>query len=109
MMKVQVNQLDDRLILRVEGRVSGAFVPELESCWRAALSIQPKRKISLDVKNVTCIDACGQRLLQMMHDDGVEFVGAGLGIQDILEQVMGQPECKPVGAHGRTSSRASGT
>jgi hypothetical protein len=29
-----------------------------------------------------------------MHGNGVAFLRAGLAIQDILEQVMEQPECR---------------
>jgi hypothetical protein len=29
-----------------------------------------------------------------MHSNGVGFLRAGLAVQDILEQIMKQPECK---------------
>ena len=93
MMKIQTKELDDQLILQVEGRLAGAFVPELETCWQAARSNRPNRQISVDLKSVTCIDRAGRRLLQSMHSSGVGFLRAGLAIQDILEQVMEQPEC----------------
>src|SRR4051794_13658281 len=88
MMKIQMNELDQGLILQVEGRVAGAFVPELENCWNAARAKQPNGKISVDLKNVTCVDRAGRNLLQSMHSNGVEFLRAGMAIQDILEQVM---------------------
>src|SRR5260370_33683975 len=94
MMKIQMRDLDDQLILQVEGRLAGAFVPELETCWRAARANQPNRKISVDLKSVTCGDRAGRYLLQLMHSNGVGFLKAGLAIQDILEQVMRQPESK---------------
>jgi len=94
MMKIQMQELDDQLILQVEGRLAGAFVPELEQCWHAAREKQPSRKVSVDLKNVTCVDRTGRYLLQLMHSNGVGFLRAGLAIQDILEQVMEQPECK---------------
>jgi anti-anti-sigma regulatory factor len=94
MMKIQMKEFDDQLTLQVEGRLAGAFVPELENCWQAARANQPNRKISVDLKGVTCIDRAGRSLLQLMHTDGVGFLRAGLGIQDILEQVMEAPECK---------------
>lgn len=93
-MKIQVKELDDQLILQVEGRVAGAFVPELENCWHAAHSEQPDRRISVDLKGVTCVDRAGRRLLQSMHTDGVAFLRAGMAIQDILEQLTEQPECR---------------
>lgn len=92
MMKIQTKELDDQVILQVEGRLAGAFVPELEDCWQAARASQPGRKISVDLKNVTCIDRSGRYLLQLMHTNGVGFLRAGLAVQDILEQVTGQQE-----------------
>jgi anti-anti-sigma regulatory factor len=94
MMKIQMKELDGQLTLHVEGRLAGAFVPELENCWQAARASQPNRKISVDLKSVTCIDRAGRSLLQLMHRNGVGFLRAGLAIQDILEQVMETPECK---------------
>ncbi|HEY6293114.1 MAG TPA: hypothetical protein VI455_16305 [Terriglobia bacterium] len=89
-----MKELDDCLILQVEGRLAGAFVPELEHSWQAVRVNQPNRKISVDLKNVTCIDRAGRRLLHLMYGDGVAFLRAGLAIQDILEQIMESPECK---------------
>jgi anti-anti-sigma regulatory factor len=94
MMKIQTKELDGQLILQVEGRLAGAFVPELENCWHAARAKQPDRKISVDLKSVTCIDRAGRYLLQLMYGNGVGFLRAGLAVQDILEQFMGQPECR---------------
>jgi len=93
MIKIQVQELDDRLTLQVEGRLAGAFVPELENCWKAALERQPNRTISVDLKNVTCVDQAGRYLLQLMYSNGVSFMRAGLSTQDILEQIM-EKECK---------------
>ena len=94
MMRIQMKEVAGQLILQVEGRLAGAFVPELENCWQAARADQPNRKISLDLKSVTCIDHAGRYLLQLMHSTGVGFLRAGLAIQDILEQVMEQPDCR---------------
>jgi anti-anti-sigma regulatory factor len=93
MMKIQMKEFDDQLTLQVEGRLAGAFVPELETCWQAARANQPRRKISVDLQSVTCIDRAGRSLLRSMHRSGVGFLRAGLAIQDILEQVMESPEC----------------
>ena len=89
-----MKELDGQLVLQVEGRLAGAFELELlKDCWQEAHAKQPGRKISVDLKSVTCIDRDGRRLLQSMHSHGVGFLRAGLAIQDILEQIMEQPEC----------------
>ncbi len=95
MMKIQVNERGDRLTLEVEGRLAGVFVPALEQCWRSALAIGPDRTIQVDLKHVTCVDRAGRSLLQSMHCGGVVFLRAGIAVQDILEQIMEEQECKP--------------
>ena len=94
MMKIEVNDLGDRLILEVEGRLAGVFVPELEQCWRGALAIQPNRKVLVDLKHVTCVDRAGRCLLQSMSRGGVQFLRAGIAIQDILEEIMEEQGCE---------------
>ncbi len=93
MMKIQVNEAGGEMILEVEGRIAGAFVPVLENTWQTARAVQPNRKIAVDLKNVTCVDRAGRNLLQSMHRNGVPFLHAGLATQDILEQLMETPEC----------------
>jgi anti-anti-sigma regulatory factor len=99
MMKIEIQEAGESVVLKVEGRLAGAFVPELENCWRTAQSAGPGRAISVDLKNVTCVDRAGRYLLQSMHRQGVPFLRAGLAVQDILEQIMldqimEQPECR---------------
>jgi anti-anti-sigma regulatory factor len=94
MMKIEIQEAGDQVILQVEGRLAGPFATELENCWQATRAAQPGRKISVDLKNVTCVDRAGRYLLQMMHRHGVPFLRAGLAVQDILEQIMEQPECR---------------
>jgi anti-anti-sigma regulatory factor len=83
------------LVLQVEGRLAGAFAPELGHRWQAVRAKRPSRNISIDLKSVTCIDRAGRYPLHLMHSHRVGFERAGLGIQDVLEQVTEQPECKP--------------
>jgi hypothetical protein len=87
MFKVQTREAGDEVILEAEGRLAGAFVAELENCWRSA---RIGRKVSVDLKNVTCIDRDGRSLLRSMHAEGVRFLRPGLAVQDILEQVIGE-------------------
>jgi len=94
MMKIEIQEAGDQIVLQVEGRLAGAFAAELENCWQTTRAAQPGRTISVDLKNVTCVDRAGRYLLQMMHRNGVPFLRAGLAVQDILEQIMEQPECR---------------
>jgi len=64
MMKVETSELDGKALLLVEGRLAG------------------------DLKNVTCVDRAGRSLLRSMHTSGVEFLRAGIALQDILDQII---------------------
>jgi anti-anti-sigma regulatory factor len=94
MMRIQLNKRAERVIIEVEGRLAGAFVPELENCWKATRGSQPSRMIVIDLTNITCVDRAGRSLLQQMYRDGASFLGARMATQDILEQIMEQQECK---------------
>jgi anti-anti-sigma regulatory factor len=92
-----LHEADGQLILQVEGRLAGAFVPELENCWHAARDNHPSWKVSVDLKSVTCIDRAGRSLLELMSRDGVSFIRARLAIQDILEQIAALDCHKQIG------------
>ena len=94
MMKIQVNEEGEQVILQIEGRLAGPFVGALEDCWLSARAGSADRRICVDLKNVTCVDRAGRKLLQAMHGSGVQFLRAGLAIQDIVEEIREAPECK---------------
>jgi anti-anti-sigma regulatory factor len=94
MIKIQVNQDGEQVILEIEGRLAGPFVAALEDCWLTARASSADRRICVDLKNVTCVDRAGRKLLQAMNGSGVQFVRAGLAIQDIVEEIREAPECK---------------
>jgi anti-anti-sigma regulatory factor len=94
MMKVQKQEDNGQLILQVEGRLAGAYVPELEACWRSERENDPGRAIAVDLKSVTCVDRAGKYLLLLMHNSGVRFVRVGMAVQDIVEQISEQTESR---------------
>jgi anti-anti-sigma regulatory factor len=89
MMKIQIREMDDEVTFQVEGRLAGAWVTELEQCWRSARPAHPNARFSVDLTGVTYIDQAGRYLLQLMHRDGASFTAAGLMIQDIVDQITG--------------------
>jgi hypothetical protein len=93
MMKVQVNELEDRVVFKIDGRLAGMFVPELERSWRDAVDRRPERKVVVILRDVTCVDRSGRALLQRMHECGAAFLDAGIATQDILQQIMQERGC----------------
>jgi anti-anti-sigma regulatory factor len=89
MLKITIHEAAGSLRIELEGRLAGAWVCELEHCWRTAQASHPNRTLAIDLTGVTFIDQAGRYLLQLMHRDGVSLVGSGLMLQDILDHIRG--------------------
>ncbi len=89
MMKAQLREAGEQVVLQVCGRVTEGWVTELERCWRSARTEHPRSRFSVDLRGVTFIDRAGEDLLKQMHQDGVSFLASGLLIQEVVNQVTG--------------------
>jgi ABC-type transporter Mla MlaB component len=99
MMRIETDQTDDQLTLRVAGRLCGSCVEALEECWKTACLRYPAVKQSVDLSDVTSIDRTGWCLLRRMHHDGVEISGEGLAAQTIFDELTDKDLA--VGKHDR--------
>ena len=86
-MRIQKHEDGDLVTFRIEGRLAGVWVRELEECWHAAVAEHAIRNCSVDLTGVTFVDQAGWYLLKLMHRDGVRVAAAGLMTQEILDQI----------------------
>jgi hypothetical protein len=77
MLRVITVQQGDSYQLDLHGVLGGEWVAVLEQHWRSIVRALPLAKMTLVLSNVDFIDSEGERLLQRMADEGVEFVVAG--------------------------------
>lgn len=76
---------------RLEGRLEGPWVRELEQCWRDTLAGSAgKTLVRIDLSGVTFIGADGAWQLAAMHAQGAEFVGADCLTKAIIEEIRQQ-------------------
>jgi hypothetical protein len=76
-MKVTIHQpKGEAVTLKIEGRVLGLVVPELQRAWQDLLAPSlGSRKLFVDIYGVTSIDATGNRLIAEIHSKtGAEFL-----------------------------------
>lgn len=92
MLKITVHDAADGLRLKLEGKLAGAWVSELEHCWHTAKASHPNTAFLVDLRGVTFIDHAGRYLLQLMNRDGASFVACRLMIQDLLDEGAGSAE-----------------
>jgi hypothetical protein len=77
MLRVITDRQGDSYRFDLHGLLGGEWVPLLEHHWRSLMRALPSAKVTLVLSNVNFIDPDGERLLQRMADEGVEFVVAG--------------------------------
>ncbi len=102
MLRITVNDAPGRLGLRLEGKLGGAWVAELEECWRAAAPTLGSRPLSVDLTGVDCVDAAGKYLLALMHKAGASFVVSGCMMSALVQEITG---AWPVGSSARGRRR----
>lgn len=72
--------------LKLEGRLAGPWVDELDACWRQmAANTQSHRMI--DLTGVTFVDADGKALLTRLWQQGAELRAAGCLTRCIVEEI----------------------
>jgi hypothetical protein len=87
MLRITVHDAPRTLTVRLEGRLAGPWVRELEECWRGALASQGEPSLRVDLTEVTSIDAAGQACLQALHRHGAEFVAADCLMKAVVAEI----------------------
>jgi len=73
MLRITTHEDAKNVCLKVEGMLKGAWVPEMEQCWRRVSSDRNKALI-IDLSEVEFVDTAGRYLLALMHARGASFV-----------------------------------
>jgi anti-anti-sigma regulatory factor len=66
-LRITVEQNSEAVILKLEGRVAGPWVAELNRLWEETAPNLAQRKLTLDLRETTYADACGIRMLQAIY------------------------------------------
>ncbi len=84
--------------LNLEGKLAGAWVAELERCWRELTVGSPKPSVRVRICSVTFVDEAGKGLLQEMYEQGVELVAEGCLNKAIVARIRdaaaGSQKCR---------------
>jgi len=90
MLRITTEKKRNRSILNVEGRLAGASVATLESCWRELRASAPHDKFHINLCEVSFIDAAGKALLKEIHLQGGKLLAEGCLNQAIVEEIASQ-------------------
>jgi anti-anti-sigma regulatory factor len=87
MLRISTDITPEGTLIKVEGRLAGPLVLELERIWREVRADGSARPITVDVCGVTFIDARGKGALRMMCDEGVSFRSCGPDITATIDEI----------------------
>src|SRR3974377_820883 len=87
MLRITMHDNQESLTFQLEGRLAGAWVKEVEQCWRSALARQRKPILRVDLTGVTFIDDAGKAWLAAMQRQGAELVAADCLTKEIVAEI----------------------
>jgi hypothetical protein len=76
-----------RVVLKLEGRFSAAWVDELDACWRALADGGENDPIWVDLSDVSLVDLPAQAQLARMHRAGVRFLSRGCLMRELVREI----------------------
>lgn len=94
MFRITAQTRGDEIVLKVEGYLAQAWVPELAACWRQTAAHVPPASIRVDVTDVCHVDANGLALMAHMYRAGTRFIAAGCMMRELVREIA---EGIPVG------------
>jgi anti-anti-sigma regulatory factor len=86
MLKITFKDTPESTKVKLEGKLSGPWVEELERSWTEH-SPQASENVIIDLSDVTYIDPEGKRLLARMVDKGVCFEGSHLMTKYVIDEI----------------------
>ena len=89
MLRITTNDCPRVLTFRLEGRLEGAWVRELEQCWRSVLDNDSPPTICVDLTGVTYIDGAGVARLAEMHEQGAQFIAEDCVTKAVVADIVG--------------------
>ncbi len=88
MLKITVERNHQSATVKLEGKLAGPWVEELERSWRELANDIQGNSILVDLAGVNFIDSAGKKLLTRMVGQGAELRAASLMTQYIIEEVV---------------------
>ncbi len=89
MLRITIHDAPPNLTFRLEGRLAGLWVRELEECWQGALANRREPILRVDLTGVTSIDATGQACLAALHRQGAELFAADCLMKAVVAEITG--------------------
>ena len=91
MLRITVHDNPASLTFRLEGRLAGPWVGQVEECRQRTLAGRRQPAVRFDLTGVTFIDDAGKAYLAAMHGQGAELVAADCLTKAIVAEISEVP------------------
>lgn len=89
MLRITVQHSPSQVRLELEGNLAGAWVSELEDCWRSANMILDDRSLCVDLSAVGQVDRAGKYLLALLRRNGAQLMASGAAMKELVRTLAG--------------------
>jgi ABC-type transporter Mla MlaB component len=89
MFRITTHEDNRTVCLRLEGKLKGPWVLEMEQCWRMASSARDKALV-VDLTDVDHVDSAGRYLLALIHARGASFIAATPIMKELVSDITGE-------------------
>jgi anti-anti-sigma regulatory factor len=87
MLRITIENHPRETTLRLEGRLTGPWVEELERVWRSSIADPTDGGISVDLTDVTFVGEEGKKLLEQMYGQGAKLKTSRCATRSIVEEI----------------------
>ena len=89
MLRITVEDKSEAMVLKLEGRLAGPWVAELDRLWAETSKERAGRKIQLDLRATTFADADGVRSLRSIYEQsGAEILSGTPWTQHLAQEIQ---------------------
>jgi anti-anti-sigma regulatory factor len=99
MLRITTDDQARVLTFRLEGRLEGPWVGELQQCWLSMVDAATRRAVSIDLTGVTYIDAAGKAQLAHMHGHGAQLIADDCMTKAVVEEIVEDEQRKRTRLH----------
>jgi anti-anti-sigma regulatory factor len=87
MLRITLDKNSRCTTLRLEGRLTGPWVDELERAWRALTPDPVDGRVAVDLTDVTFVGEDGKKLLEAMYGEGAKLKASGCVTRRLVEEI----------------------
>ena len=88
-LKITIQEQDQTIEIKLEGRVAGDWVPELRRAWAETAPHLGTKTLSIDIQNVTYADAGGKQALRDIYaQTHARLIASSPWAQYLAQEIM---------------------